>query len=454
MLTKADNELLTQVGPGTPMGNALRQYWFPILLSTELPEKDGAPLRLKLMGEDLVAFRDSSGAVGLVANNCPHRGASLFFGRNEEAGLRCVYHGWKFDVTGACLDMPNEPAESNFKNKVHLTAYPCCERNGVIWAHMGPNPETAQLPDLEWNLVPSGHVYISKRIEHCNWAQVVEGGIDTSHGSFLHRKLSLDLYPPATRDKQYVFKSRNPHFEVVDSDNGLLIGARREADSEHWIWGLTQFLMPFYSMIPRVTPTPLIGGHAWVPQDDERTVAWSMTWHPTRPLTEQELHDMMYGGRTIHVAINDFLPKTSAPDGAWLPAQGRENNYRRDFEIERTQDFSGIKGIGMQDAAMQEGMGAIYDRSKEHLGTTDLAIIRARQLWLRSAREFRDRGAAPRGANDAAAYRVRSGAVMLAKNDPVSWVEAVRERVVAKPGMHFEEGWGDAVPGVAVYSLA
>ncbi|MEK7214971.1 MAG: Rieske 2Fe-2S domain-containing protein, partial [Chloroflexota bacterium] len=159
MLSKADNELLTRVGPGTAMGDTLRQYWMPALLSTELPDPDGAPLRLRLLGENLVAFRDSSGRVGLVADNCPHRGASLFFGRNEEHGLRCVYHGWKFDLTGACLDMPNEPAESNFKSKVRLTSYPCQERNGLVWAYLGPQAPPPALPALEWNLVPGNQYY-------------------------------------------------------------------------------------------------------------------------------------------------------------------------------------------------------------------------------------------------------------------------------------------------------
>ena len=165
MLSKTDNELLTRVGPGVAMGETLRQYWMPALLSTELPDADGAPLRLRLLGEDLVAFRDSSGRVGLVANNCPHRGASLFFGRNEEHGLRCVYHGWKFDLTGACLDMPNEPAESNFKSKVRLTSYPCRERNGLVWAYMGPLAQPPALPELEWNLVPENQYYMTKRVQ-------------------------------------------------------------------------------------------------------------------------------------------------------------------------------------------------------------------------------------------------------------------------------------------------
>src|SRR5438874_10668454 len=173
MLGKDDNEFLCRVGPGTPMGNLLRQYWFPAMPSYELPSPDCPPKRLRLLGEDLVAFRDTEGRVGVLAQACPHRGASLFFGRNEENGLRCVYHGWKFDVTGQCLDMPSEPAESNFKSKIRTTAYPCRERSGIIWTYMGTR--TAEnlppLPDIEANLLAEGPLQISVLYRPCNWFQ-------------------------------------------------------------------------------------------------------------------------------------------------------------------------------------------------------------------------------------------------------------------------------------------
>src|SRR5436305_6303986 len=181
MLTKTDNELLTRVGPGTPMGDTLRQYWLPLLLTEELADNEGNPQRVRVLGENLIAFRDTEGAIGLLAENCPHRGASLFFARNEQCGLRCVYHGWKFDTAGHCVDMPNEPPESNFKDKVQAISYPCVERNGVIWTYMGPLKTPPPLPDLEWNLIPEDRRYISKRYEECNWAQALEGGIDSSH---------------------------------------------------------------------------------------------------------------------------------------------------------------------------------------------------------------------------------------------------------------------------------
>jgi phenylpropionate dioxygenase-like ring-hydroxylating dioxygenase large terminal subunit len=156
MLSVEDNELLCRVGPSTPMGDLMRQYWIPAVTSEELPAPDGPPLRLKLLGEELIAFRTTSGAVGVIQNACPHRGASLFFGRNEEEGLRCVYHGWKFDVSGACVDMPSEPAESNFENKVQAKAYPVQERGGIVWTYMGPRDVPPPMPDLEANMLPEG----------------------------------------------------------------------------------------------------------------------------------------------------------------------------------------------------------------------------------------------------------------------------------------------------------
>src|SRR5262245_29096939 len=156
MLSVEDNEILCRVGPGTPMGSLMRHYWIPAVRSDELPAPDCPPVRIRLLGESLIAFRATSGAVGLIQNACPHRGASLFFGRIEEEGLRCVYHGWKFDVSGQCIDMPSEPAESNFRPKIKATAYPCRERGGIIWTYMGPRETPPSLPDLEANMLPAG----------------------------------------------------------------------------------------------------------------------------------------------------------------------------------------------------------------------------------------------------------------------------------------------------------
>src|SRR4051794_5707773 len=218
MLSKEDNEIITRVGPGTPMGSLMREYWIPALASTELPSTDCAPMRLVLLGEELIAFRDSAGRVGLIGNHCPHRGASLFFGRNEEGGLRCVYHGWKFDVSGACVDMPNEPPESNFKEKIQHISYPCQERNGVVWAYMGPTRPVPALPGFEWNTVPAGHSYVSKRVAENNWLQALEGGIDTSHANFLHATLKSDtsLFQNVGRGQRYMMQDSHPRFGTLN----------------------------------------------------------------------------------------------------------------------------------------------------------------------------------------------------------------------------------------------
>src|SRR3954466_2272012 len=185
MLSPEDTEYLCRIGPGTPMGNLFRQYWLPAIKSDELPAPDCPPVRVKLLGEELIAYRTTSGAVGMIQNACPHRGASMFFGRNEEEGLRCVYHGWKFDVTGACVDMPSEPAESNFRNKVHTRAYPCLERNGVVWAYMGPRTGPPALPDLEANMLDTSPYEIQTMMRDSNWMQALEGDIDTVHSEYL-----------------------------------------------------------------------------------------------------------------------------------------------------------------------------------------------------------------------------------------------------------------------------
>src|SRR5688500_8000219 len=276
MLTKEDNELMCRVGPGTPMGETLRQYWHPILLSTELPENDCPPIRVRLLGEDLIAFRDSAGQVGMLGANCPHRGAGLFFGRNEEAGLRCVYHGWKFDVTGRCVDMPSEPAESNFKDKVRATAYPCVERNGMVWAYLGPRETPPPLPDLEGNLLPEGSWNIVAVQRECNWLQALEGDIDTAHLGFLHHgTISPSVATPGTFS-YYELNDRAPRYQVVETEYGTMYGAYRTADEDTYYWRVAHFLFPFYTMPPVGLLGIKITARCWVPVDDEHTMFFMM----------------------------------------------------------------------------------------------------------------------------------------------------------------------------------
>jgi phthalate 4,5-dioxygenase oxygenase subunit len=435
MLSKADNELLTRVGPGTAMGNLMRQYWIPVLLSREL-EPGGRPKRVRLLGESLIAYRAGNGQPGLIGEFCPHRRVSLYFGRVEECGMRCAYHGWAFDLRGQCIDMPNEPPESNFKHKVRTTAYPCRERGGVIWTYMGPAAEPPPLPELEWTRLPPEQVFISKRLQRCNYFQALEGGIDSSHINFLHAPLRRDdpeMIAELTKGGFGVGLAAQvgdtaPRFEVVDTDYGVLIGARRTLPDGRYYWRITQFLMPFYTMPPTELDDPMPQSHIWVPMDDEHVVNWMITWHPRRPLTEEELAAQI-GGKGSHVV--DYAPPTSAPYGDIIPADGPHNDYGMDWEAHRTRRFCGIPSFGMQDQAIQESAGPIVDRSLERLGTSDTAIIQVRKRLLNAAKALRDHGTPPPG-QDPASYAVRPASVILPPD--VMWVEGAMDRLVVHPG--------------------
>src|SRR5689334_9424969 len=213
--SRDDNRLLTEVGPGTPMGDLMRRYWFPALRADELPAPDCPPVRVKLLGESLVAFRDSEDRIGLIDEYCAHRRVSLWFGRNEECGLRCPYHGWKFDVTGQCTEIPSEPEKPGFARKVKLKSYPLIERGGVLWTYMGPPEQQPPPPEYEFATVPTSQSYMSKRTQECNWLQAMEGGIDSSHVSFLHRgDLNSDPLFKGSRGNQYNLNDMRPVFEV------------------------------------------------------------------------------------------------------------------------------------------------------------------------------------------------------------------------------------------------
>src|SRR5919197_250172 len=354
MLKPEDNELITRVGPGTPMGSFMREYWLPAMLSSELPRPDADPVRVLLLGEKLIAFRDTNGNVGLLANNCPHRGASLFFGRNQECGIRCVYHGWKFDVAGNCVEMPNEPAESDFKHKVKAVAYPTRERGGVVWAYLGQRKEPPPLPDLEWNLVPDAHRYATKRVQECNWTQATEGGIDPSHSGFLHAPLHVDVAALTPRERYRLDK--RPRFALLEEPYGMCIGAQRGADARRSYWSVTHFMMPFYNAFNSGNDDvqPSVGGFAWVPMDDYTTMAWCCSWNPQRPLRDDEHGDNPRVRMGVHLTPSARVPATSAAGGGWRPVTNRTNDYLLDRDVQRKQRFFGVPGISAQDAAVQE----------------------------------------------------------------------------------------------------
>ena len=419
MLTHEDNELLCRVGPGTPMGEVLRRYWLPVLTSEELPEPDCPPVRAKLLGEELVAFRSTDGTVGLVDNYCPHRRASLFFGRNEECGLRCVYHGWKFDVEGNCVDMPSEPVESNFKDKVKVTAYAAVIRGGVVWVYMGPPELRPTPPDFEWSLLPANQRTASKRLEECNWAQAVEGGIDSSHISFLHRNLKdLTEESPKTLHQKYAGQDRSPAFTLKDTDYGFLVGARRSAGNDQRYWRISQFLVPFYTMIPPVLIKDTdsrgsgYGGHAWVPIDDDNTWTWNFGCSPHQPYPEKGQNS----------GLEEQL------DTTYRPIRNKDNDYELNREMQRTVNYTGIVGINTQDRAVQESMGSIVDRTSEHLGTTDAAVIAFRKRLIGLAMSLQE-GVEPAAAANGDWYHVRSASAIL--NNNVVFDEGAAELLVA-----------------------
>ncbi len=410
MLSREDNELLCRVGRGTPMGELLRQYWMPALPSTELPAPDGPPKKVRLLGEDLVMFRDTRGEVGLLAANCPHRGAALFFGRNEDCGLRCAYHGWKYDVTGRCVDMPNEPVESTFKDKIRARAYPCRDVNGVIWTYMGPREVPPALPAFEINTLPAEQVYPPlMMLEECNWVQALEGDIDSSHIDFVHAKLRSDSKQRGTwhRDKR-------PRLEILPTDYGACYSARRQWDVDGLYWHrITQFILPLFSMIAASDPN-IVQARAWVPLDDHYTLQFAIRGRLDRPVTEDERRQV----RNPFAAWGGYVEATSDPRTRFYTKANLHNDYLVDYELQKKELNLGIPFLGnLQDRAMTETMGPIYDRTQEHLGTTDAMVIMIRRLLINAARALRDEGVVPPNVDDPNLCRVRPASVLLPEGD-------------------------------------
>ena len=410
MLTKEENQLITRVGPGTPMGAVMRRYWMPALLSEEIPTPDSPPVRVKLLGEELVAFRDSEGRVGLLEEYCPHRLASMFLGRNEEGGLRCVYHGWKFDVTGACVDMPSEPATSTFKERVHLASYPILEKAGVIWAYLGPKGHEPPLPDMEWMRAPATHLFVSVTHQYSNYLQAIEGGIDTAHSSFLH-------WNDLSDSSNYRQVDTAPTLDVERTPFGFRYASIRDIGDEQTYTRLYNFVMPFHQIrSSRFAPISKdmlvrdlgqIAGHMWVPMDDENTLVfnWMMSPDPDKPLNPEgvERAEAFRGG---------------GPAGETrIRHRTRANDWLLDRERQRTQNYTGIDGVNTQDLAVQESMGPIVDRSREHLGTTDRAIIVFRQLLIDATRIVAG-GGDPPGVDPASYRELRPYDLVLPKTTP------------------------------------
>lgn len=423
MTREEQNVLLTRTGPNTPMGNVFRRYWLPALLADELPEPDCPPVRVLLLSERLLAFRDSKGRLGLIDEQCAHRCASLFFGRNEENGIRCAFHGWKYDVDGNCTEIPSDPGNKELLKEMKLKAYPLIERGGVLWTYMGPPESRPPLPEFEFAMVGPQQRFISKRIQECNYLQAMEGGIDSCHVGFLHSG-SVETDPlsvSAVKGNEYTLKDHEVKFDVVASDGGLLIGARRKADGGNFYWRITQWVMPCFTQIPPRGENPQ-RGHFWVPMDDENCWAWNYDYHPVRALTEREL-EAMRDGAGVHT---ELIP------GSYVPVRNRRNDYMVDRKLQKANiTFSGIIGVANQDCAMQESIGPISDHAKEHLVATDKGIVMARQRLRAAAEALAQKGTTPPG-TEPAHHRVRSVAIVLPPD--VSFADAVQDGLIAEEG--------------------
>lgn len=390
MLSFDQNRTLTHTDEGSPMGNVLRKHWIPFACAHEFPASDAAPQRLTLLGERLVMFRDSQGRPALFDELCPHRRASLYFGRNEDCGIRCVYHGWKFDVSGQCVDMPSEPATSRMKERIRAKSYPVVEEAGLMWTWMGDGTPP-ELPRFDWMSLGPETRFASRWEQDCNFVQAMEGELDEAHVSYLHRRLDS---PEVAKDSllgEYFREDGAPKWRVVETPVGIACGARRSVDGgKRYLWRINHFAAPFYTMIaPSDDPHSRLW-RAWIPRDDHSCWVICVTWRDDGPVSPKELQ-LWQDGTVAHRRV---VP------GSTRPLETKENDYLIDRTAQKTVSFTGVHGIRAQDALVVESAGSIVDRSKENLGTSDLAVVALRRLLL----SFTDGALPPAGG---APYAVR-----------------------------------------------
>jgi phthalate 4,5-dioxygenase len=430
-MTKARDGLeLTRVGPGTVMGDLMRCYWIPAALSSELV-RDGAPVRLMLLGEKLIAFRDSAGRVGVMDHRCPHRCASLFLGRNEEGGLRCIYHGWKFDVAGNCLDMPSLPPPG-FKEKVKAKAYRVVERAGVVWVYMGARTQAPPLPAFEILDVPDDEIRVSFIQRDCNYLQALEGEIDTSHFGFLHAG-HVDVDDLAEDEPvRHTVINRAPEYHLADTEWGTQYAGYREVKPGHTYWRFGNFLFPFWTQAPNGEFASHMHARGWVPLDDTHTMFCFLWWKKAvhaGSLPQPSFKDGSPIGGTGRG--NKMLPNTTDWLGRWRMAANASNDWGIDRAAQQSNEiYSGIDGIHLQDQAITESMGGVVDHEFEHLAPSDQMITRTRRRLLMAARALRDQGVMPPGVEDADVYRgARSGYFVSPDRSP--WRELYANQLAA-----------------------
>jgi phthalate 4,5-dioxygenase len=427
-----ESQELTRTGPGTMMGRFMREYWLPALKSPEL-ERDGAPVRLMLLGEKLIAFRDSAGRAGVMDHRCPHRCASLFLGRNEQGGIRCLYHGWKYDVAGNCLDMPSVPDHQDFRHRVKAKAYRTVERAGLVWVYMGVRAEAPPLPALQILDVPDEEINVSLIMRSCNWLQALEGEIDTAHFGFLHGG-HVDPDEVAEHDPfRATLTNRAPEYHVADAEWGTQYAGYRAAGPGVTYWRFANFLFPFWTQAPNGEFGSHVHARAWVPLDDEHTMFCFIWWKrgvSAMSLPQPAFKDGRPIGGTGRGNLS-FLPNTTDWLGRWRLADNATNDWGMDRAAQRSNEiFSGIDGVHLQDQAITESMGSIADHAFEHLAPSDRMIARTRMRLLRAARALRDQNTPPPGVDDPRIYHgARSG--YFTSDDHRPWEEVYQRQLSA-----------------------
>ena len=440
MTTAAENDILTRVGPDTVMGNFLRQFWIPACMSSEL-ELGGDPMRLMLLGEKLIAFRDATGRVGIFDHRCPHRCASLFFGRNEGDGLRCVYHGWKFDAEGNCLEMPNLPEDQRFESKVKAPAYRTMERAGLVYVYMGARAETPPFPEIEATMCAPEHAQTVLTQRSCNWLQALEGDIDTSHSGFLHSgNISADDLDP-TQISRFSVKHKSPRILVQEMPYGAMYTAARPADPGYQYHRMAHFIMPFWVAYPQTDMSQNISANAWVPIDDENTMIFNIGDKRATGVGR----GMRFKDGTPVPGIArplEYLPRTTDWQGRWRPKMNGSNDFGLDREAQRTWSFSGINGIPLQDQMIQESMGPVIDRAREVLAGSDRMIVLTRRLILEAAKDYAESGKLPGILDDPTLCRDARGGDLVCP-ETMNWLDAYKDKIDRLkgriPGQHAAE---------------
>ncbi|SAL88124.1 Rieske (2Fe-2S) domain-containing protein [Caballeronia choica] len=382
MLTIEENELLCRVEGDAPMGQMMRRHWTPVCLIEEVSEPDGAPVKARVFGEDLVVFRDTDGNVGVMDEYCPHRRVSLVYGRNEDCGLRCLYHGWKMDVKGNVIEMVSEPSCSDMTKKVKHKAYETQEWGGFVWAYMGPQDVIPEFVPPAWAPTQETRVSIAKAILPCNWAQILEGAIDSAHSSSLH---SSDFVPARVGGAEATSKNwlrpstdKAPRMQVHRTSYGFRYAALRrpiQNAATHDYIRSTVFIGPATALIP---PNNLYNvANINVPVDDTNTAFYFMAWgHPDKTPETETWRKFL--GQRVGIDL----------DNQYRPLRNMENRFWQDREAMKAGNFTGITGFPNQDIAMWVTMGPIANRSDERLGASDVAVVEFRRRMLDALKAF------------------------------------------------------------------